>query len=254
MSDEAALLLAIDADPADDLPRLAYADWLEEQGGEGARSRGAFIRTQIRMEGLRRGCRCGRCVARRGGGQHTNGPCVLDQRDNRDLLVAQKCLLEDGGFEEWTRPVKGLFGATIVYDLDVKYRKLPHPAVGVRFVRGFVMEVHCAVKGWIDCGRQVVLYHPVTAVRATDRAPAHAGSDSALPYRWHVVHGDDLHSPHYLPGELIGVAGAAAENCYRYRCFATPEAAHAALSAAMLDWARPRERAPAPDLTPAPTL
>src|SRR5688500_16562045 len=32
MSDDEPFLLALDADPADDLTRLVYADWLEEQG------------------------------------------------------------------------------------------------------------------------------------------------------------------------------------------------------------------------------
>src|SRR4029079_18415576 len=48
MRDEDALLRAIDAEPHDDLPRLAYADWLEENGqAEGA----GFIRVQCRLGG-----------------------------------------------------------------------------------------------------------------------------------------------------------------------------------------------------------
>jgi uncharacterized protein (TIGR02996 family) len=44
MSDREAFVAAIAANPHDDLPRLVFADWLEEQGdGE----RGAFIRAQI---------------------------------------------------------------------------------------------------------------------------------------------------------------------------------------------------------------
>ncbi len=45
---EQALLGAIVADAEDDLPRLAYADWLEEQGDVG---RAEFIRTQCRLAG-----------------------------------------------------------------------------------------------------------------------------------------------------------------------------------------------------------
>jgi uncharacterized protein (TIGR02996 family) len=45
MTDGAALLQAILADPDDDTPRLAYADWLEEQGTDPARAE--FIRLQI---------------------------------------------------------------------------------------------------------------------------------------------------------------------------------------------------------------
>jgi uncharacterized protein (TIGR02996 family) len=45
MSDRAALLRTILANPADDAPRLIYADWCDENG-EGGRA--AFIRLQIR--------------------------------------------------------------------------------------------------------------------------------------------------------------------------------------------------------------
>jgi uncharacterized protein (TIGR02996 family) len=45
MSDEAAFLQAILADPDDDTPRLIFADWLEERGD----SRGEFIRVQIAL-------------------------------------------------------------------------------------------------------------------------------------------------------------------------------------------------------------
>ena len=49
MSDAHALLEAVRDLPHDDLPRLAYADWLEEHG-EGDRAE--FIRTQIALAGL----------------------------------------------------------------------------------------------------------------------------------------------------------------------------------------------------------
>jgi uncharacterized protein (TIGR02996 family) len=44
MSDEAALLLAIHAEPDDDTPRLVYADWLDEHGDP---ERAGFIRLQV---------------------------------------------------------------------------------------------------------------------------------------------------------------------------------------------------------------
>lgn len=49
MSDRQALLLAIRAAPDDDLPRLAYADWLEENGDPG---RAQFIRVQCALARL----------------------------------------------------------------------------------------------------------------------------------------------------------------------------------------------------------
>src|SRR5438045_4052183 len=44
---EHALSKAILEEPDDDLPRLAYADWFEERGGEADAARAEFIRVQI---------------------------------------------------------------------------------------------------------------------------------------------------------------------------------------------------------------
>lgn len=50
--DEQALLAAVHADPDDDLPRLVYADWLEERGGEAEVARAEFIRLHVRLATL----------------------------------------------------------------------------------------------------------------------------------------------------------------------------------------------------------
>src|SRR5215470_7489416 len=49
MSDEKALLAAIWEHPHEDTPRLMYADWLDEQGGESNVAKAAFIRAQCEM-------------------------------------------------------------------------------------------------------------------------------------------------------------------------------------------------------------
>jgi uncharacterized protein (TIGR02996 family) len=49
MTDEAALLAAIRADPEDDSPRLVYADWLEEHGGESSAARAEYIRLSVEL-------------------------------------------------------------------------------------------------------------------------------------------------------------------------------------------------------------
>src|SRR5262249_4928243 len=50
MSEENALLAAIDANPLDDAPRLVYADWLDEQGGKPQAARAEFIRAQCELD------------------------------------------------------------------------------------------------------------------------------------------------------------------------------------------------------------
>src|SRR5438105_4256662 len=49
MSERDAILSAILADPADDVSRLVYADWLEETGRPVAVARARFIRLQIEL-------------------------------------------------------------------------------------------------------------------------------------------------------------------------------------------------------------
>ena len=48
MSEEAAFLAQLRADPADDVTRLVYADWLEERGDE----RAAFLRAEQQLAAL----------------------------------------------------------------------------------------------------------------------------------------------------------------------------------------------------------
>lgn len=50
MHDHAAFLASITASPDDDLPRLVYADWLDECGEPGAPARAEFIRIQCELE------------------------------------------------------------------------------------------------------------------------------------------------------------------------------------------------------------
>jgi uncharacterized protein (TIGR02996 family) len=49
MPDEAGFLAAIRADPDDDTPRLVYADWLDERGGDADVARAEYIRLSIEL-------------------------------------------------------------------------------------------------------------------------------------------------------------------------------------------------------------
>jgi uncharacterized protein (TIGR02996 family) len=49
MSDGDALFAAILAEPDEDVPRLAFADWLDETGGEPDRARADFVRVQVAL-------------------------------------------------------------------------------------------------------------------------------------------------------------------------------------------------------------
>src|SRR5438128_7999305 len=52
LSDRDALLAAICANPDEDTPRLMFADWLDEHGGEAGATRAEFIRLQCELARL----------------------------------------------------------------------------------------------------------------------------------------------------------------------------------------------------------
>src|SRR5437660_1230129 len=88
MTDEAALLAAISADPDDDTPRLVYADWLEEHGDEAGRTRAEFIRGQCQAAQLPRG-------------------------DKRAAAIEARCEQLRRRFEEaWTGPLRAACDST----------------------------------------------------------------------------------------------------------------------------------------------
>lgn len=91
MTDDAAFLAAICARPDDDLPRLVYADWLDEHGrGE----RGEFIRVQCAIATHdHRSCNQGICR------QAGHGPCRAC-RGLEDLRRRERELLAAHG-DEW---------------------------------------------------------------------------------------------------------------------------------------------------------
>ena len=49
MADEGSFLRAILANPADDLPRLVYADWLDEQQTDEASQKAEFLRLECQL-------------------------------------------------------------------------------------------------------------------------------------------------------------------------------------------------------------
>ena len=236
--DEAAFLRTIREHPAADLPRLVYADWLEEQGkAEWAE----FIRLQIELHErpvfVENGCGCGNCQLR---------------RRERHLLAAVG--------REW-------FGDTALWLLSENW-ELPSTHVGGLVIgRGLPAMVRCSLRWYIGgpcercrgdgytegeyrvldgrhtdrcpwChgtgrtpgnGADAVGPWPVTRVVVTDRAPrwiGHRGSD------WHCWVVSDLTPEVFaaLPAKL-----AASYHAPDVKWYETGADANAALSDTLLD-------------------
>src|SRR5262249_13335930 len=124
MTDGAALLQAILADPEDDTPRLAYADWLEEHGGdESQHARAEFIRLQV--EFARREAR--------------------GDASRWDLTQRQKDLLA-GHEQAWTAELRPLLGRSW------------------EFRRGFVEKVRLTATQLLSRARALFRLTPVREV------------------------------------------------------------------------------------------
>jgi uncharacterized protein (TIGR02996 family) len=228
------LLRAILADPADDGARLAYADWLEE---EGQTERAEFVRVQCELARIDREEDAwhrpyvvnGERVTpepwgtlRRREGELLESPCVPGGKTNREWWFSP--------FDEAGEEVPGDFGGS--------WRRL----FEWEFLRGFIESVTCSCADWLAHGPAVVASQPVTAVRLADREP---GKTANVPPSWgwfsRRTPDSELNEPSDIPPSLFDLLpNTRAHDNWQWarRFFPTRDAAHASLSAACVRWAR----------------
>lgn len=142
---EQALLRAILDTPADDAPRLIYADWLEENGQP---ERAEFIRVQ----------------------------CELARIPAEDLAETNfwEGQLSDGPARYF--PIAKLLRKSRKKGIFVKVSRGLHvgnerPLIECIFHRGFSSEIRCTLGEWLQHGPRIVAEHPVEWVRLTDFRP-----------------------------------------------------------------------------------
>ncbi|MBM3981030.1 MAG: TIGR02996 domain-containing protein [Planctomycetes bacterium] len=135
MSDGDALLAAILAQTDEEVPRLAYADWLDEHGGAAARDRAEFVRAQVALARL--------------------APVEAVPWSARAvaLRAREKALLAARG-GEWLEPLKGRGGP------------LDGPAHG-QFRRGFVEVVWMPATWFPVRAARLFARAPVRELRVT---------------------------------------------------------------------------------------
>lgn len=144
MTEEDALIAAIKAAPNDDLPRLVYADWLDERGAEGDAERAEFIRLHIAC----------------------HGKLILMTTEEGERIVAtlQRLIHDDcvGLPLNWLG-----FARDALENRDL-LRPGQHRAGNIAgFSRGFVEAVRCPAESWLKDGDAIVAKHPVQRVRLT---------------------------------------------------------------------------------------
>ena len=157
MRDGEHLLSAILAEPDDDLHRLVYADWLDEQGDA---ARAEFIRANINMA----------------------------RNPGRDSLARMQAT-----GEAWRTMLPEGLPAVTWHGGEQDFRLAAPGVIGVQFRRGFVERVCCSLRGWLCRGAAIVRLHPVERVEVTDRYPdledgaaVWRQADATLPQEHHL--------------------------------------------------------------------
>jgi uncharacterized protein (TIGR02996 family) len=127
-ADERALIQAIIANPDDDLPRLVYADWLDDHGRP---ERAKYIRVECELAGLVMG---------------------LPATKNREKAL-----------DDWVFALDG--DHVIAWHREAKAVVPKHPQTCFLFDRGMPAELVCTVNYFVEHGAAVFEQHPITAVR-----------------------------------------------------------------------------------------
>lgn len=162
------------ASPADDAPRLVYADWLEEHGGEPERAE--FIRLQIRIahtpEFLPTECNvCGNTSDEYGTIEHGRG-CYVVNEDGGGTTAAD----DNPKYEALRRRERELDA----HKLDLDWLGFPftvvsiHPATAYEYRRGFCAAVRISWQDWLAHHAAIIAATPLERVRLTATGPVFA--------------------------------------------------------------------------------
>jgi len=140
-NEQRSFINAIVANPADDAPRLVYADWLDENGQE---DYAEFVRVQIQLSNL--------------GEAEPNNKQIQRLDEVGKLAWRQR--------ELWGKITPISSSANIYLSLGRQVHE-SHIAPGkcsglVR--RGFIDGVRCTLADWMTQGPEIVREHPITQV------------------------------------------------------------------------------------------
>jgi len=207
---ELALLKAVAANPADDLPRLVLADWYEENG-EGERAE--FIRVQIEIA---KDLSCKTSV-----GYPPKYICNRAKIWNcvRCLSIIRERELYQIARHEWQGDCVEIIpkGATID-----EY---------ITFQRGFIHTVRCTIADWIEYGSKIIATNPVERVEVSDRKPLRSFITSK--FYWNYSSGN-VERPFIVPYKIWNLVHANEEEYG----FTSRELAINALSDALIAYAK----------------
>jgi uncharacterized protein (TIGR02996 family) len=217
LTDGDAVLRAVLDEPDDDLPRLAYADWLEERGAPGDAERAEFIRAQLEM------ARGEPCVAEKRGDPKT----FPGHGCRRCGLAKREAVLLDAHGRRWAR------------DLAPGGARR-----GVRWWRGFVEAISLPCADFVAHAGALFAAQPVCKVTLTDKAPFPA-EPHARGLCWRNEHGGPA-SEASLPAALWRLLPAdgvvSDDDSLNFKHYHSGQAALDAVSAACVLYGRDEAR------------
>jgi uncharacterized protein (TIGR02996 family) len=209
VTDGEALIRSVLANPADDAPRLVYADWLEECGrAEDAE----FIRVQVEL------ARFGGAFHKDKSGRRRHMPAHVERLTERELE------LWFGGRGRPDLPEELVNSPLVIY---------PTPGQNLLLRRGFVERITCFGEIFVEVAVGLFRTQPVTHVTLVDRQPFESGDRfhwilrSGIGTYWNIGSVPPAVWPYMVPGgDTPSIA------------FATADEAVAALSWACVRYGR----------------
>ncbi len=154
MSDDRPFIEAILANPADDAPRLTYADWLDGADGPHERidhDRAEFIRVQMALAPLTHP-----------GGKRVRRALAGERRKRYDALKLREAELLGAHAWFWA-------GAVFHQEDDHRGREWTRKWVTAgAYRRGFLEEIGCTTADFLAYGEALLAVQPVTLVNLSD--------------------------------------------------------------------------------------
>lgn len=241
---------AVLLDPADDIARLAFADACEEAG---LADRAEFVRVQVELDAFQwvHNLRSGEYDARDGVSPEWQRAFDLHDREMRLLWSGPSqwranwvewCWSESR--DEDGRPQRAdERGGMIITPHGSKGLGKDPQSCGVDttrgivrqvFRRGFVESIALPLAAFMELAGGLFSRHPIVSVTITDKNPSRLSSGAAV---WLACGRPGCKSSTCLPLSLFRLLGGEAFGA-KYKRFATPELAHAALSAGCVAYGR----------------
>lgn len=269
-ADERAFITSICADPADDVRRLVFADWLEENAvascrwcaGTGASNtwsdgsaidscpecggavryaeRAEFVRVQVAASGLQSQCEVLSCGWSLAGRKHAPGwAAVLEAEMNRSMTGAPRgtvAILRRGFVEAVSCTLAALFGKPCEA-CDVSEGVRRYPTTGGDWIEG-TCNVCLGIDRTTGVAADLFAAQPVERVTLTDRGPLESRDGSLAWFKRSPGPDDPSDLPPELLDRLEGYSWKSDEGGLSSKTYPTRAAALDALSAACVAYGR----------------